>query len=100
MYYAIRGNEGWGKVTTVYGFANRATRNMICAAIDGIEPTTAREAYRVRDEERRESRDDRSCRHSYCDMTIGEYWEDEFAPLFDEAHRLGNFERRIRGERQ
>ena len=38
-----------------------------------------------------EERDGRPCHHSYCDMRLGEYWEDDFAPLFSDAIRLGNF---------
>jgi hypothetical protein len=94
MFYAIRTDTyAHGRTFThAYGFANKRTRDMVCDAIDGIVPTSARSAYHVRDEERREFRDGRPSRHCYCDMRMGEYWEDEFAPLFGNAVRLGNFD--------
>lgn len=93
MFYAIRTDHyDHGRTFTwAYAFANRRTRDLVCDALANVTPTSARNAYHVRDEERREERDGRPCRHSYCDMRLGEYWEDDFAPLFSDAIRLGNF---------
>ena len=94
MFYAIKTETGahGRQIVHAYGFGNRRTRDHVCATLDGVEPTSARSAYAVRDEERREDRDGRPCYHNYFDMRLGEYWEDEWAPLFGDAIRLGNFD--------
>lgn len=72
----------------VYAFANRRTRDMIVAALPTLEVATSRDAYRAKADERRDTWRSTA---TYYDMTCPEYWEDEFAPLFGDALRLGNF---------
>lgn len=84
MFYAKRTD---GYHTWTYAFANRRVRDLVVHSVDGLEATTAREAYHAQAEERR----DAFGRFSHIDMRIPEYWEDEFAPLFGDAMRLDNF---------
>lgn len=93
MFYAIRTDTyAHGRTFTwAYAFANKRTRDLVCTAFANVEPTTARNAYAVKRREASEERDGIPAHYAYCDMRMGEYWSDEFAPLFGDALRLGNF---------
>lgn len=93
MFYAIRTDEyDHGRTFTwAYAFTNKRTRDLVCDAFDNVEPTSARNAYAVKRNEAREAREGIASHFSYCDMRIGEYWSEEFAPLVGDAIRLGNF---------
>ena len=81
MYYAKHDYERDGRPhTRIYKFGTRRARDLVVAALEGVERVASREAYRAI-----------AADHDVLDMTVGACWEDEFAPLFGPALRAGNF---------
>lgn len=74
---------------TVCAFANRQLRDYMVSHAP-MHACTAKHAYHVRDMDGQQE-NGATFYHPYnfLDMALGEYWEDELEPLWDETHDLG-----------
>lgn len=80
--------DGTGE-RTVCAFANKRLRDYMTAHAP-MHACSAKHAYFVRDMDEAQMKGQTFSRpYNFLDMALGEYWEDELEPLWDETHDLG-----------
>jgi hypothetical protein len=74
---------------TVYAFPTKRLRDYVVAHVEDIGACSAAYGREVmkKDEENMRGYDWNG--YDFLDMRLGEYWWDEFEPLWDETHDLG-----------